>query len=937
MMLIRYLYIALSVTHLAQAQTPIYRATNLGSLPGKDSSYATGINDSGVVSGNSADAPWQPLFRGFIYQNGVFTNLGLLQPDGNEAQTYAINNSGVIVGYAKRGDINTPERASIKVPGFPLRELLGLSFGRGEAIGISNDGRAVGWNTNADLVLRPEYRQGESYYANMRATLWMPTGADSHTAAIDLNISGGLGANDSAIATGVNSAGQIVGSYMTSGGFRGFLRQPSGTVITLQPIEGAIETGARAISESGGYVTGTIIFPVPFVRFPSEGGEVFSYTESGGMTRLGKCPGSYLTMPQAVNNSGKVVGICRYEYGDRAAVLHNNTMTELYNLVDETRGPWVFLQARGINSQGEIVGWGLYNGSVRPFLLTPINPQVTTTVRLLSSTGAGLSGGVASYLDGNNVWQTIGTTGADGSVQGTVPAGSLRARMTYGGRIQEKIQDAATTFVFNTTSVQLQFSDTIEYQDAAGAFRTFTKPATEMLPGDTYFKFGSAGTALLSIGSTTIRKSIAAEKLLSSTGTPLNGATGRYYAGSWQPCSVTGVPAFGHVLCVLDNFVTSATFSLDFAFTSSQKTQNIALDSYVVFQTTRVRLQLKNSLGSPLDPGVARYYGGAWRDAGSTSGGEVAIELLPGTYAFTMNYASTQQQKSQNVGVDPVVVFQTVNATLELRDSANALIDTGTATYYGDLWLGFGVTSGGRTQKELLPGTYSFRMTYNSTQQQLSQNIGVNPVVTFRTRAVTAQLKDSNGNPLDTGTVLYYAGAWLSFGTTSGGSATRELLPGTYQFRMTYASTSSQISQNIDANPTVVFQTRAVVVRLIDSQGGALDTGTATYYGGSWLSFGSTSGGQVTKQLLPGTYAFTMSYAFGAQQKSQDIGADPVVTFQTGKVRSATNTCVSYYAGAWRTFTNDLELLPASYPFRFSDGTGDTATAVAPGVINVIH
>jgi uncharacterized membrane protein YjjB (DUF3815 family) len=369
----------------------------------------------------------------------------------------------------------------------------------------------------------------------------------------------------------------------------------------------------------------------------------------------------------------------------------------------------------------------------------------------------------------------------------------------------------------------------------------------------------------------------------------------------------------------------------------TQTKSNVTVGSdTVVFQTVAAQVKLQNSQSSLIDTGTVQYYAGAWRDFGTTINGIATKELLPVNYSFRMTYAFASNDKAQDLSTNSTVTFQTVNSSAQLKDSQGNLIDQGTVQYYSGSWRNFGVTASGAATKELLPNNYSFRMTYAYASNDKQQDLNSNPTVVFQTVNAIVQLKNSQGNPIDTGTVQYYSGAWRTFGTTTNGATAKELLPNNYSFRMTYAFASNDKQQNIGANSTVVFQTVNASVQLKNSQGSLIDQGTVQYYSGAWRDFGATTGGTTAKELLPNSYQFRMTFAYVSNDKTQDVGSNNIVSYSTVltivRVKDAqnnpvNNAVVTYYSGAWRQFGNTVngditkELLPANLQFRAKLGS----------------
>jgi len=422
-------------------------------------------------------------------------------------------------------------------------------------------------------------------------------------------------------------------------------------------------------------------------------------------------------------------------------------------------------------------------------------------------------------------------------------------------------------------------------------------------------------------------------KLLNSANAGIANGAVKYYDGSWH--TVGNTDATGAIAFVRAGAPANLLFGMDYAFTHTEKWQNIATNIVIVFQTKKVEVQLKNSGGAFIDTGAVKYYTGAWHDLGNTTGGKVSAELLPANILFGMDNNFVHNEKWQDVGANTTVLFQTKNVVVQLKNSAGAFMDTGTVKYYTGAWHDFGATSSGQVSLELLPANILFSMDNNFVHNEKWQNTTGDATVVFQTKNVEVQLQKSDGTLFDTGAVQYYTGAWHAIGNTAGGKINIELLPANILFSIENNFVRNEKWQNTNTDPLVIFKTKQVIVQLQDHNGNALDTGTVKYYTGAWHNFGTTASGQVSLELLPANILFSMDYAFTNNQKWQNTTSNEIVVFKTTQVHSNSNTSTQYYTGAWHPFTNDMELLPSTILFHFTDGTPDSWYAVNGVTFNI--
>lgn len=176
-------------------------------------------------------------------------------------------------------------------------------------------------------------------------------------------------------------------------------------------------------------------------------------------------------------------------------------------------------------------------------------------------------------------------------------------------------------------------------------------------------------------------------------------------------------------------------------------------------------------------PGTQTNMGTDWGTAGNAplgkaGAGVVLLDGAPTNVVVALVYNGTRQQlPAQNVQTKPLFYFKTAKVDVKLADSANAPLAGGGASYYASGWYTIGTTdASGKVSVEMLPGSYSFAMTYLGTREQFNgQSVALpSSTITFQTGKVH--------DVTDGSVSSYYANGWKPF------TQDMELLNGKYWF-----------------------------------------------------------------------------------------------------------------------------------------------------------
>lgn len=299
---------------------------------GGPNSEAFGVNAAGLASGLAETSTLDPMgedFCGFgtfhtclpsLWYGGVMIPLPTL--GGNNGEAGLINKRGDVAGNTENATLDStcpaggPQRLQEKPVIWREGKVNELPTHPGDpdgwAFGINDHGQAVG----ASGICSPLNPQTGVYILSRHALLW------DEGKVIDLGNLGGTGAlGPGNIGGEINNGGQVVGTSDLAG-----------------------DTTFHA----------------------------FLWNRKTGMQDLGTLEGDFASAGLGINDRGEVVGASfDTNFHPRAFLWRNDVMTDLNTLVP-AKSPLFLLFAHGINSRGEIVGFGLTSdGSVHGFLAIP--------------------------------------------------------------------------------------------------------------------------------------------------------------------------------------------------------------------------------------------------------------------------------------------------------------------------------------------------------------------------------------------------------------------------------------------------------------------------------------------------------------------------------------------------------------------------------------
>jgi probable HAF family extracellular repeat protein len=425
----------------ASAQPPRYTLIDLGALGPNGQPFS--VTNNGLAGGTSVlsgAAEHAVLF--YKGQKGDLATPGL---GGQNSVVYSANERGQAVGQAETStpDPNGEDFCGFKALGQPAAGTTCLAFlwqyavmtplptlggSNGTALQVNRSGTVAGYAENTTVDPNCPAPQKLQF----KPVIWQNGDAQ------ELPTSSG---DPEGMAFSINDSGQVVGASGTCAPFSIF------TGLYMQPLHALLwETGTVTdLGSLGGTGQGNGIIPHAINKQGQVVGysdlrgnanfHAFLWTRATGMQDLGTLTGGVNSLANAINDEGDVVGVSLdANFNPRAFLWENGTMTDLNTLIP-ANSPLLLMLACGINSSGQIVGFGVTStGEAHGYLLTPTS---------LTSANGSTPGGTSAVVTPLNLTTAASSVVLDGSGS-TSASGSLQYfyQVVPGGKQAAILQNA---------------------------------------------------------------------------------------------------------------------------------------------------------------------------------------------------------------------------------------------------------------------------------------------------------------------------------------------------------------------------------------------------------------------------------------------------------------------------------------------------------------
>jgi len=422
----------------ASAQTPSYTVTDLGALGPIGQPYF--ITNNSLTAGTAASGA---ITHAVLWYKGLKGDLGAPGLGGQNSIAYGANERGQAVGLAETSstDPNAEDFCGFKALGLPSAGTTCLPFlwqyaitvplptlggNNGVANRVNKHGTVAGYAENTTLDPTCPGPQKLQF----KPVIWVDGEAQElPTSPGDLE----------GLAEAVNDNGQVVGASGACAAFN------VNSYMSLQPLHALLwETGTvtdlgnlGGTGHGGGILAYNINNQGQVVGLSDLHGDTsfhaFLWARGTGMQDLGTLPGDASSFAIGLNDEGDVTGSSLdANFNPRAYLWHKGTMTDLNTLIPAD-SPLQLLLACGINSSGQIVGFGVTStGEAHGYLLSPAG---------LSSAGGNPPSGTNAVVTPLNLTTSASSVVLDASGS-TSASGSLRYQFTVvaGGKVPALLQ-----------------------------------------------------------------------------------------------------------------------------------------------------------------------------------------------------------------------------------------------------------------------------------------------------------------------------------------------------------------------------------------------------------------------------------------------------------------------------------------------------------------